>query len=196
LNQDRREAELRRDKHKLAAEAEAQAILASCGLENDPLARALARQYSRLEFVALRLQEHLRTRGFFDARGEPRPALSQFVGGVQRLLDECRKMLDQLRVISGIRSPAAERREYHIKLPSAQTSAAGRCPKCHERIERPIIDVPRSSCRSPSAQDGLLARPVASEQEIEALPEVLPSPRRESAPEPARAEIDFRKTQW
>jgi hypothetical protein len=109
-------------------------------------------------------------------------------------------MLDQLRELSGIRSPAEiGPREYHIRLPSARPPAGAHCPRCHVLIERPVIDVPRSSCRSTSVKNALRPGPVGSEPAIEGPSEGLPSPRRESAPEPARgsrAEINFKTQKW
>ncbi len=96
LNTLKRGVRATRDKHRRKAEAEALAILAGCGLTDDPLAGLVARQVRRLETMAGRLEAHLDSRGVFLRDGSVKPAVKSFVEVVERLLGEARRLLEQL----------------------------------------------------------------------------------------------------
>jgi plasmid stability protein len=96
LNERKRTARATRDRHARAAEADAREILRSCGLENDPLAKLIARQVRRLETQAGRFESFLDSRGSFTRGGEVKGAVREFVSVTERLLGEARRLLEQL----------------------------------------------------------------------------------------------------
>jgi hypothetical protein len=95
----KRKARDQRDTHRRNAEREALAILRSCGLETDPLGRLVARNLRRLETQASRFEAFLDSRGAFTRAGTVKPAVGEYIGVVERLLGEARRLLDQLREV-------------------------------------------------------------------------------------------------
>ncbi len=85
-----------RDAHLRRAERDVREVLRSYALESDPMAKLVGRQLRRLEAAAGRLEERLGKRGWFTNRSEPAPAFAAYIGVVDRLLGEARRMLERL----------------------------------------------------------------------------------------------------
>ena len=97
LNEKKRGARALRDRHRRRGEREARAILQAHGLGEDPLARLVARQMGRLEAMVHRLEAWHEVRGYFTAAGELKASVAKEIEVIGRLLDEARKILDNLR---------------------------------------------------------------------------------------------------
>jgi hypothetical protein len=94
-----------RDRHRRRGQREAAAILKAAGRESDPMSRLVARQIGRLEALAHRLECYHEARGYFTRAGEVKASVGREVEVVGRLLDEARRLFEQLSVAPAAAPP-------------------------------------------------------------------------------------------
>ncbi|MCI0656866.1 MAG: hypothetical protein L0170_07320 [Acidobacteria bacterium] len=113
LNEAKRGARATRDKHRRRGEREALSILKASGLQGDPLARLVARQVGRLEAMVHRLEHHHELRGYFNQANELKPSVAREADTIAKLLDEARRLFEQLREFSPARKVKPDVEQVH-----------------------------------------------------------------------------------
>jgi hypothetical protein len=113
LNEAKRGARATRDKHRRRGEREALNILKASGLKGDPLARLVARQVGRLEAMVHRLEHHHELRGYFNQANELKPSVAREADTIGKLLDEARRLFEQLREFSPARKVKPDQEQVH-----------------------------------------------------------------------------------